>query len=144
MLTAKRFAIGVGLALVLPMLVHFGVATFANEPKAPTWSNDSTYQQRSSDYEAKERVYQEREFWIAVPLGLAAIVLGAFIGVNGVGPGLMFGGVFTAMDGYVVSWSELPNSYRFASLLVTFGILLAVGIYKIARESTNAAAERAS
>jgi F0F1-type ATP synthase membrane subunit c/vacuolar-type H+-ATPase subunit K len=140
MLTAKRFAVGVGLAIVLPMLVHFGVATLWSQPKPPTWSDSTAYRDQYKAYDVQESAFQQREFWIAVPLGLLAIVAGAFIGIGGVGPGLMFGGVFTAIDGYVQAWTRIPDSYHFVALLITFAILLGVGVLKVARESSNAPA----
>ena len=119
MLTAKRFAIAVGLAIILPTVVNFGSATFLHGTET-------------------------LEVWFAVPLGIIALIFGALTRMNGVGPGLMFGGIFTAIDGYATYWFQLSDSTKFIASLIAFVAVLAVGVFKIAREGTSAPAERAS
>ena len=119
MLTAKRFAIGVGLAIILPTVVNFGSATFLHGTET-------------------------LEVWFAIPIGLIALIIGALTRMNGVGPGLMFGGIFTAVDGYATYWFQLHDSTKFVASLIAFLVVLAVGVFKVAREDTTALAERAS
>jgi hypothetical protein len=44
---------------------------------------------------------------------------------------LMFGGVFSVAEGYMSSWSELPDGLKFGSLLAAFIVLLFVGYWKL-------------
>lgn len=62
MLTAIKFAIGVGLAIVLPALFHFGIAMSLSAPLAPTY-------QQYNGCDPYERANELREFWISLPFG---------------------------------------------------------------------------
>src|SRR5713226_4040912 len=106
---ARQIAIGFGIAVIFPLLVYYGVRTFhpapnranyfsAYVPPAPT----ATAQERK-DYADKQR--QERESYdtaakafarvlilVTTPLGVAAILIGAFLPIHAIGTGLIFGG----------------------------------------------------
>lgn len=148
---AKKFAVGFGIAIVLPMLVHYGVSTFSPAPK---WEDrysgysynrykDATAEEKAKidqDREeagkkwcVKEKIFQRNMFFIAVPTGIASIVLGAVSPIQAIGTGLMFGGIFTLTEGYVFYWSELEDWMRFLSLLAAFIVLLFVGYRKLAK-----------
>lgn len=150
---AKKFAFGFGIAIVLPLLVHYGVSTFSPRPD---WSlhYDTAYSYQAYENatpEERTRIEREREeraetyrktrkrferhlFYTAVPVGLAAIVIGAYLAVQSIGAGLIFGGIFTMIDGYCWYWSELPDGMRFISLLVAFFVLIMMGYSKLSVE----------
>lgn len=79
----------------------------------------------------RRKVFETHLFWIAVPIGLVAIVLGAFISRQAIGTGLMFGGIFSLSDTYFNYWSELANGLKFGSLLAAFVVAIVVGYRKI-------------
>ena len=72
-------------------------------------------------------------FIVAVPIGIAAIIVGALASIQAIGTGLMFGGIFTVMDGYCWYWSELQDWMRFLSLLAAFVVLIFIGYRKLAK-----------
>ncbi len=146
---AKKIALGFGIAVILPLLVHYGVSTFTPQPK---WQDYYQYQNYGAEqgvsaqekakleaervekeraYHKAEKVFQERLFIVAVPIGLGAIVLGGLGTVQAIGTGLMFGGIFTLTEGYCLYWSELQDWMRFLSLLVAFAVLIYVGYRKL-------------
>ena len=148
---AKKFALGFGIAIILPMLVHYGVSSFSPRPK---WQDyyDVGYYQRIKDAspEEKAKLEQERKeqqekleevrkrfqkhlFFVAVPVGIIAIVVGAISPIQAIGTGLMFGGIFALINGYCWYWSELQDWMRFLSLLVAFIILIFIGYRKLAK-----------
>ena len=148
---AKKFALGFGIAVILPMLVHYGVSTFIPAPK---WEDRyshyryQNYQNASSEEKAKidkerqeaekiwkekEKIFQRHLFFVAVPIGIAAIIIGALSSIQAIGTGLMFGGIFTLMDGYICYWSELQDWMRFLSLLAAFIVLIFIGYRKLAK-----------
>ncbi|MFA5039111.1 MAG: hypothetical protein WC732_05460 [Candidatus Omnitrophota bacterium] len=148
---AKKFALGFGIAVIFPLMIHYGVATFVHEPK---WEDFHRYEdvrdRQGMSQQEKQQVQaakkQQREAWryeqkrfqralfsVAAPLGVVAIIFGAFIPVQAVGTGLMFGGIFSVLDGYVNYWSELPDGARFFSLVIAFVVLLYIGIRKLAK-----------
>ena len=148
---AKKFALGFGIAIIFPIMVHYGVSTFVPSPKwqeryagnyYQDYSNatpevkaklDKERKQRDMEWTAKEKRFQASLFVVAVPLGIAAILIGSLAAIQAVGTGLMFGGIFLLLDGYANYWSELADSMRFFSLLLAFIVLLYIGYRKIAK-----------
>ena len=85
--------------------------------------------------EKAEKNFQKHLFFVAVPLGIIAIVVGAFISIQAIGTGLMFGGIFSICDGYANYWYELSNPLKFASMLLAFIVLILVGLKKLEKKT---------
>ena len=148
---AKKFALGFGIAIIFPVMVHYGVSTFVPSPKWQErysgnyyreYSNatpeekaklDQERKQREMDWTSREKRFQRALFLVSVPLGIAAILFGSLAAIQAVGTGLMFGGIFLLLDGYCNYWSELPDSMRFLSLLLAFIVLMYVGYKKLSK-----------
>mgnify|MGYP001563215505 CR=1 FL=1 len=142
---AKKFGFGFGIAVILPMLVHYGVSTFSPQPKWGDYYGSEYYQeyQESTPEEKKElqekrkkkddafrsqrKVFERSLFFVAIPAGIAAIIIGAILAVQAIGAGLIFGGIFTLIDGYCWYWSELQDWMRFLSLLAAFIVIVFCG-----------------
>ena|SRR3989338_4145933 len=144
---AKKFGFGFGIAIILPMLVHYGVSTFSPAPKWETSYTSNYYQYQNATPEEKEKLqiednkrqekyrqhrktFERHLFYVAAPVGVAAIIVGAGLTVQAVGAGLIFGGIFTLIDGYCWYWSELQDWMRFLSLLMAFIVLIGIGYAK--------------
>lgn len=148
---AKKFALGFGIAIILPMLVHYGVSTFSPAPKWDNYYDNYSYQRYDKatpeervqlDKERKEKdkiwqeklkIFQRNLFFVSVPVGIACIVIGAIMPIQAIGTGLMFGGIFSLTEGYMFYWSELQDWMRFLSLLVAFIVLIFVGYRRLAK-----------
>ena len=65
--------------------------------------------------EAARKQHQMYLFFTAVPVGLVAIIAGTFIRLPALGPGMVFGGVFTLVEGYLFNWPELSAPLKFVS-----------------------------
>jgi len=146
---AKKIALGFGIAIVLPMLVHYGVSTFSPRPKLRDYQVEDYYQrERDASPEEKVRLraekreldrerrearerFEEHLFYVAVPVGIGAIIAGSLISIPAIGTGLMFGGIFTTIEGYCWYWSELHDWMRFLSLLAAFIVLIYIGYRKL-------------
>jgi len=145
---AKKFGFGFGIAVLLPLLVHYGVSTFSPAPKWDQYhtNNYSQYQgatpeekerlraeddKRREKYKQHRKMFERHLFYVATPIGIAAIIIGATLAVQAVGAGLIFGGIFTLVDGYCWYWSELQDWMRFLSLLAAFIVLVACGYRKL-------------
>jgi len=85
---------------------------------------DITYTcQKEFDLANKER--SRKVFFIALPLGIAIIALGAFLfGLEFVGAGLMGGGVGTLIYGSGAYWPYSQNWIRFLISLIGLVILI--------------------
>ena len=146
---ARQIAIGFGIAIIFPLLVYYGVSTFYPPPKTENFYKTEcplgpavTTEQRRECTE-KRRIEGQaytaaaREFsrWLvlfAAPLGVAAILIGAYLPLYAIGTGLIFGGIFAVAFGYWGYWQYLEDWVRFVSLLVGFAILLLVGYRRVA------------
>ena len=148
---AKKIALGFGIAIIFPVMIHYGVSTFVPSPKWQDYYNPNEYRmmnnakpeekakieeqriQREKDRRQAEKRFQRVLFAVSVPLGIIAIIVGSIMAVQAVGTGLMFGGIFALMDGYCNYWSELPDSLRFLSMLAAFIVLVYIGYRKLAK-----------
>lgn len=145
---ARQIAIGFGIAVIFPLLVFYGVSTFYPAPKFPDVGTTEcmlravTPDQRV-ECEQKQRAAREayavanKEFSfrlviVAAPLGLAAILIGAYLTFYAIGTGLILGGIFTVAFGYWGYWQYIENWARLASLLLGFVILLFLGYRGVA------------
>lgn len=142
---AKKFAVGFGIAILFPMMIHYGVRSFCPAPRwedyaaRPVFDKDPAKQEEMfREQEALEKKRRDAEkrfqkslFTVTAPAGVIAIVLGTVSAVPAVGSGLMFGGIFCLIDGYINYWSELPDFLRFLSLLAALGVLVFVGYRKL-------------
>jgi hypothetical protein len=144
---ARQIAIGFGIAIIFPLLIHYGVATFHPAPKfesplaslAPNATPDerkeyfAQQQQRQKTYADAAREFARVLIFVSTPLGLAAILVGAYLAFQAVGTGLIFGGIFAVSWGYWSYWWYLDDWIRFVSLLAGFAVLLFVGIRRASR-----------
>jgi len=151
---AKRFGVGVGIAILLPMLVHYGVSTFCPSPKWKDYyqydyssAKDKTPEQKAAAqkerkekrevFDARRKTFEQKLFYVATPVGIAAIIVGSYLAVQAVGAGLIFGGIFTLIDGYCWYWSQLDDWMRFVSLLIAFVVLVVIGYRKLSKEENK-------
>ena len=146
---AKRFALGFGIAILFPMILYYGVDTFSPSPNWEEFRVENfserhrragTEEQQQLEAERSELQEQFREemvrfhkhlFYVSVPLGIAAVLAGAYIALPAVGAGLIFGGILGIILGYLSYWIELPEPVKFVSLLVAFIVLVVVGYNKL-------------
>jgi len=149
-----NFAIAMGIAVLLPMLVLYGVNTFSPPPEWEDFHSRRLYeeptpetitpeekaerfrlqQEASEKMEASRKQYQMRLFFTAVPVGLIAIIAGTFIRIPALAPGMVFGGVFTLIEGYLINWQELSDPIKFVSLLIALIILAVTASRRLASQ----------
>ena len=156
---AQLFAIGLGIALLLPLAVYTGV-NIADPP--PEWDKyDYTeFQQRRSEAkskEEKERIREEEQrlkkkleaeeaqhqklvFYVSFPVGMLAVIAGTLVAARVIGAGLMFGGIFLLAGGCYSYWDKMTALVRFGSVLLALTVFIMLG-YWMARERRNSAVE---
>jgi hypothetical protein len=115
---ARQIAIGFGIAIILPLLIHYGVSTFYPKPQFSFASaqlpSNATADERKQ-YADQQRQRQEADagaakqfarvlLIVAAPIGIAAIFIGAYLPLQAVGTGLILGGIFTVTWGYWGYW----------------------------------------
>jgi len=155
---ARQIAIGFGIAIIFPLLIHYGVSTFFPPPKhqlmvtatvAAVPANASPEERQANEAQRRHRQEQQaayetaaKEFArvlviVATPLGVAAMLIGAYLSLHAIGTGLIFGGIFTVAWGYFGYWSYLEDWVRFVSLLAGFVILLFIGYRRVTGPSAR-------
>jgi len=148
---ARKIILGFGFAILLPMLVHYGIDVFHPYPDYSQYYQELRRLQDQEDDavgEEKARLRQRREqleavhkaqreqsskvhFFVGTPLGIIVTLLGSFIRVQAVGGGLMLGGIFTFTGSCVYYWEDLPRVGRFLVLLVGFAVLMWIGYQRL-------------
>lgn len=146
---ARKIILGFGFAIVLPMLVHFGIEIFSPAPDWSKYQVENYYERhkRASEeeqirleaerkdlqdkHEAARKKWSQIHFFLGVPIGIALTLLGSFVRVQAVGGGLMLGGIFTFTEGCFWYWMDLNRFGRFFLLLITTGVLLWIGYQRL-------------
>jgi hypothetical protein len=158
---ARQFAIGFGIAIIFPLLIHYGVATFHPAPNyqsfftlRPALPANATAEDRKEHAEQQKQrqdAYNEaaRQFarvlaLVSTPLGVAAIFVGAYLSLEAIGTGLILGGILSVAWGYWSYWSYLDDWIRFVSLLAGFAILLFVGVRRVSTHARQPDAGKSS
>lgn len=148
-----KIGLGLALAIVFPFMTGFGYEAFFQSPKQPyelcrqlepsakmaqpQESPELTYRDPMLDTDYKKcfdeaqkaiDIYSRNLFLTTTALGFIAITTGSLLfseKIGPVGPGLVFGGLFTIVYGTMRSFRSLDKKWIFFELLVVFiGIIL--------------------
>jgi len=101
-------AVQFGIAVIFPMLIYFGVRTLHPPPKLdslaihnPPKTIPEERLKATNEQQARIKLFQNESrrhatvlLLASLPLGIAAIVYGAFIDIPAIGVGLIFGDIF--------------------------------------------------
>jgi hypothetical protein len=148
----KQVAVWLAISTLLPLVVWYGTSVFHAPPDEYKYRNAlNDIQEREveaeKDVARKKQLLQERHaleeaheaaraafhrtvFWVAYPVGLAALVVGSLLTVQSVGSALMFGGLSALTAGCYSYWDKMDSSLRFGSLLLALAVVLAIGIWR--------------
>lgn len=149
-----KIGLGLALAIVLPFMVGFGYEAFFQSPKQPyelcrhlepsakiakqpqespeiSFRDpmlDADYKKCFDQAQEKIDIYSRNLFLTTTALGFIAIAVGSLLfseKIGPVGPGLVFGGLFTIVYGTTRSFRSLDKKWIFFELLLVFiGIIL--------------------
>jgi hypothetical protein len=151
-MNGKLFAISFGISILVPIVVYYGVSTFSPSPnwidykmknypqrmnEATTPEEKAKVQEEYAQWEPKWREgkkrFQRNLFFIAIPVGIGAVIVGAIITAPAVGSGLIFGGIFTLIVGYGCFWNELEHWMKFISAVIALVVLVFTAYRKLIR-----------
>jgi hypothetical protein len=144
----KKFILIIGLMIIFPTMLHYAVSTFYPEPKVEQFIQAlppadrqltagerlerQTEQRRlNNERKAAEAAFAVRLFWVVVPCGLIAIIVGTLLKAQALGSGLMAGGIISIAEGYIRYWPQLPDYLHFISLFLAFILLIYIGYKKL-------------
>ena len=155
---ARKLILGFGFAVLMPLLIHYGIETFSPAPeRTDQWRERSRLQERMQEASGEEKgqlraeldrwdeaqaARQQRSsrwhFYIGAPLGILVTLVGSFVTAQAIGGGLMLGGIFTFTGGCFWYWGDLSRVGRFGVLLAAFLVLLWIGYQRLAELKTPA------
>ena len=151
-----KIGLGLSIAIVFPFMIAFGISAFYDEPKQAYEicravdpnnkikplepqampidpQNDKAYKACYDKAQAELDIYNRNLFLLTTAFGFMAIVIGTLLfseRLGPVGPGLVFGGLFTILYGTMRSFSSLDKQWLFIELVVVFiGIILVTWRY---------------
>src|SRR5260370_17865169 len=138
---ALQLVIGVGIALLFPLLIYTGVAAVKPPPKPSNRTNLQAETSEEIKRANRDRIDAENEelrrarvkyakllFSVMAPAGLAAVIGGYLIGINSVVIVLLTGGILSLVYGFGTYWEALPQRVRFVSILAGLLMLLFIVI----------------
>lgn len=141
---AKKIALGFGIAIIFPMMINYGVATFYPRPSFQELHEYGKLDDKSQenpeskkyleDFEEKQTRFEMKLLYVSVPLGLIAITAGALLPIQAISTGLLFGGIISICNGYFNYWTKMTDTIKFISLLIGFIVLITVGYIKLDKE----------
>src|SRR5262249_10753347 len=116
---------------------YYGIGAASAPPPTATAEERRTYaeeqQKKRKSFETAAREFARVLFTVSTVLGVAAILIGAYLTSHAVGAGLVLGGIFSLALGYSGYAHHLDDWIRFTSLLAGFVALLFVGYRHISR-----------
>jgi len=88
------------------------------------------YDKCNKDFQNANEIYTKKVFFIAAPLGVIIIAVGALIfGLEFVGAGLMAGGVGVIFYGVMGYWQYTSDWLKFIILLIGLVVVIWIGYY---------------
>jgi hypothetical protein len=154
----KQIAIWVGIVALLPLTSWYGTAAYRPPPDSEEYNKSTTrFEDKIKDTEGiaeKEKLRNERDqaestykddlhrfhremFWIAYPIGLAALIFGVFFPVQPVGSGCVFGGLSCIGTGCYTYWDTMDGLHRFVSLIIVLLVLGVLGSWRFWQSRTR-------
>jgi hypothetical protein len=156
----KQVAIWVSIAALLP-LTSFAGATILHPKTKMTDLRAQQQRVQQESYESQDvqgrerranqletlrkqieeetRAFNQAMFWVAFPVGFAALVVGFFLKIVPVGAGLIFGGLCTLTAGCYSYWNDMGDAVRLCSLLVVLATVVTIGLVKFGRPVSSEA-----
>lgn len=132
----RNMAIGIGVVILLPLILHVGVRLVVKEPSRPHTRNLSyeseEYQTLNQKYQSEQKIYEKYYFYIATVVGIVTIIAGVLTPMPFLGMGFILGGIVCLAHGYFRYWDEMHDLVKFISLLLAL-ILLIISSYRFVR-----------
>jgi len=137
MIVARKWAIAIAIALIIPFLVYSGVAVFSVPPVQPKYESygvGTTDKERQAvttnndqlrkDYDLKMRDFNRVLFYAALPVGVLCLISSFLVRISAIASGLVYGGLGTLWYGIAAHWNDSQNTERFVTLLSLLSLLI--------------------
>ena len=153
----KNIVIAISIVVILSMFFHYGFSTFKKAPLYEDFCNESIrmktapvykdygnlteqekldrdemneyYVKCQKDFDLAREKYEKPRFIFLTTAGIIAIITGGLmISIEGIGIGILGGGVVSIISGSVGYWRYLRDSIRFLMLGIVLVVLIWVGV----------------
>jgi len=153
---AKRIAVIIGIAVLLPLTVFFGV-NLVDAPSDTIRLTEVKFQERKSEaktnvekrkiaeeetsrnaaQEAADKRHNRALFYVAYPIGLLAFLIGGFVDLRADSLGLMYGGILTLAEGCYFNWDNMDGWLRFLALVISLIAILLCGYLRFGQDAVR-------
>ena len=124
----RNLAIGIGIMILLPLMVHVGIRLIVKEPLYPQVDHNKyeseEYKSALQQYKVEKKSFEKYYFYIAAIIGIVFLIAGVLTPLPFLGMGFILGGIFCLVIGYFRYWDELSDLLKFISLLLAFILLI--------------------
>jgi hypothetical protein len=142
------WALGFAIVIVVNLLFNYTIALVYHEPAyndfcpivqietTPTDSSKpSSYDNQQmvacqKNYDTAHSVYNQNVFGILIVLGLAVLIISAFISIEVLSAGFSWAGVLALIIASMRYWSDAGNLIRVLLLVIALGLLVWISIKK--------------
>lgn len=161
---AKNIVLAISISIILSMFLHYSFEIFVKSPDYRDYCNETIYPQKVlgenftaaekevydkaiSEYQEKDiecqksfelamEKYQKPRFIFLAIAGIIAIIIGGLIiSIEGIGIGVLLGGVFSVISGTAGYWRQLGEFVKVFMLGAVLVVLIWVGVKIAKRES---------
>jgi len=147
--TLQEIALGIGLAILIPMITHNGIGilypTLSWSKYQKQYDEDIKQQKKTKhgkttnleeiaaqarilndSYKEHRKPYKRVLFYTSLSVGLISIIIGSITKITSLGFGFVFGGIYLLVSGYASHWDKLSKYVRFSSLLLALILIIAM------------------
>lgn len=146
-----KWALVFGIVIVLNLFFNYAISLLYKEPDYNTYvarqimpiapssdlakqeAEQQKFQQEQDAYNKAREVYNRNVFIILVVLGVASIILGAFLWNEILVLGLSWGGVLSLIISSMRYWTDADNLVKVLILLLALGALIWIAIKKFGK-----------
>ena len=142
------WALGFAIVIVVNLLFNYAIALVYHEPvyndfcpvvqiettptdsSKPVSYNDQQMITCQKNYDTAHSVYNRNVFGILIVLGLASLIVGAFISIEVLSGGFSWAGVLALVIASMRYWSDAGNLIRVLLLVIALGLLVWISVKK--------------
>jgi len=125
--------LAIGIAIIFALFIGYTLDVIYKEPSYGDYKKENvSYTETRNEYDAAKSSYQLNLFVILSVIGIIAIIAGLYLhSYEGIGSGILGGGVLTATYGFIRSWQTLDEYFKIFLLFLILILLIYLGYKKL-------------
>ena len=146
---ARKIIVGLGFALLVPMLIHQGIELVRPSPEYKQYQVqnyseryraalpeervrlEAEKQRLDEDWKFAQKKWSQYRFLVGVLLSVLVVLVGSFLPVPAIGNGFLAGGLLAFLGSCAWYWTNMKPVSQFLLILGVFGLLLWIGCQRL-------------